>query len=740
MASPGDSTRTGKAGDIEIMWGYYSAVILVGIGFLTIGIGWSVLALASLASVFFGIRHRARTMVWMESAIAQVGAAWPFALGKPAFPAKVGGVQEAPHRWLFAEPKMIDIRREGFDALSEMILLFKRLVPFYSAALFEYDADTHFAYPRVYSAGSEGFRKDAILSVSDGVVGYCLSSGKVVHYPDFNGDARLLGYYSTQEDIRSVVAIPLDRASRRIGALILDAKVPDAFSARLEDVRQMAQILSELLIRVQREETLILRLEEDRTLKAMTERMAKAGVSIEDVADSLCGLSREVFPADRVTFVVFDEPSSPSFGKLAVGAPTEGRSPSPIVRFRSLKMIDRYVELVARTKKTLRLDDLWENGMLSLATGQSGIATRSLLAAPFVFDAQVLGVVLLESDRRRAFNAFHETAVGELVLHAGTAVARAIEYGRMEKMCAIADVVPMSADRIFGDPSMDPISDLLKSRFNVSIQIFEIVTEKTGESLLRPWDRPESHPVAPVPFFKKVMDAGSPMIRTYGGAVVPVRDVSGEAPAGSDLVFPLSPAAHPGRPFGLFHLILKSPLRAETLQILERVKSLIQIRLILELRERRFAFLKERDPLTGIFHSATFEKKLDDRVRLALADGQGFSLIVVQAARMSEIRRSHGFAESSRRFTALCSEVERICGPRFAVGRVGPADIGVIWEGGEEGLRAVKSQIERLSASLGFQVRAGSAAFPNNSPKDAPSRESLLESAAAVRIVSDVPA
>lgn len=714
------------------MWVYYTTVVVVGIGFITIGLIWTLLILSAGLGIFFGFRNRAtlavKTKEWVSGLPQRLNFKIPFR-GKSAPAAKPKSIEQADRRWMFPETKLSDIRREGFDALSESFLLLKRLAPFHTAALFEYDAETRIAYPRLFSTSAEGFRKDALLSVSDGVVGYSLSSGKTVHYADFKGDARLLGYYSSPEEIRSVIVFPLDRIDRRLGSLVIDSKTSDAFTANMDEIRHLANLLAELLVRVQREETLMVRLEEDRTLKAMTERMAKAGVSIEDVAESLCNLAREAFPAERVTFVVFDDPSTGPLGHLS-SHPDPQRS-SPIVRFRSLKMLDRYVELVARTRKTIRMDDLWENGLLSMATGQSGLTTRSILAAPFVFESQVVGVVLLEGDRRRAFNAFHETAIGELVSHASTAVARAIEYGRMEKTCAIADVVPAAADRIFSEPSLDPVADLLKEKFGVSAQVLEVLASKTGELSLRPWEHPESAPSAPSAFQRKSMETGSALVR-IDGTVTPTKEMSGELPAGGDVVFPLASGSHAQWPFGLFCLTLRSPLRSESLQILDRIRALIQIRLILERRERQFGFLKIRDPLTGIFHTAAFEKKLEERIRTAKQSGVPFHFLLIQPGRLSGLKRSHGFSECSRRYAALCSEVERLCGAKSTVGRVGADHVGVIWEDGVEALRSVQQQIERLSESLGFQIQTGAAEFP----ADADGKDSLIE--AAARAPADV--
>ncbi|OGH58559.1 MAG: hypothetical protein A3G34_11995 [Candidatus Lindowbacteria bacterium RIFCSPLOWO2_12_FULL_62_27] len=691
------------------MWTYYTAVVLVGIGFLTIGLLWTLAALGAGLGLFFGYRNRDAVIAKLRQSPEDIGKFLRQTFRRaPA--ARARTVEQADRRWLFPETRMQDIRKEGFEALSESFLLLKRLAPYHSAALFEYDTDTRLAYPRIYSTSSDTFRRDALVSVSDGVVGYCLSSGKTVHYADFKGDARLLGYYTGSEEIRSVLVVPLDRAQRRLGALALDAKSPDAFAARMEEITHLANVLAELLVRVQREETLLMRLEEDRTLKAMTERMAKAGVSIEDVADSLCKLAKEVFPADRVTFVVFDDPASTPLGSVAAagGSVTD----SSIVRFRSLKMLDRYVELVSRTQKAIRLDDLWENGLMSLATGQTGLTTRSILAAPFVFESHVVGVVLVEADRRRAFTTFHETAIGELVQHAATAVARAIEYGRMEKTCAIADVVPAAADCIFSEPTLAPVLDLLKSRFGVAGKVYEVVAAKTGEVRLRPWEDPESEPVDTSLFQKNAIETRSALLRT-DGKVSPAKEASGEIPAGSDLVFPLSAGQNAQWPLGLLCVSVKSPLRPESVLILDRIRSLIQIRLVLERRERQFGFLKVRDPLTGVYHTASFEKKLEDRIRRAKPTGERFHFLLVQPGRMPAVKRTHGFAEFARRYASLCSEIERLCGPHATVGRVGPDHVGVIWEEGAEALRPVRQQIEKLSEPLGFEVQTGVSEFPS---------------------------
>lgn len=712
------------------MWGYYSAVVVVGIGFLTIGLGWTLLVLSSVLGVFFGVKYRSivkARCVEYRAVLSEYFLFVRMICGRGVSAQK--SVEQTGRRWMFPEPRLSEIRGEGFEALSECFLLLKRMAPFYTAALFEYDSETRLGYPRIYSTGSEGFRKDALLSVSDGVVGYCFSSGKTVHYPDFKGDSRLLGYYTGSEDVHSVAVFPLDRGARRVGALVIDSKTPDAFSPRMEEFQHLARLLTELMVRVQREESLVLRVEEDRTLKAMTERMAKAGVSLSDVADSLCKLCREAFPAERVTFVVFDDPSSAVPGGFSPGAETAG--PTSIVRFRSLQMLDRYVELVARTRKAIRMDDLWENGLASIATGQSGITTRSMLAAPFVYDSHVIGVVLLEADRRRAFNAFHETAIADLVTNACVAIARAIEYGRMEKTCAIADVVPAAADRIFREATLEPVMELVGTRFDASADVLEVTSERDADIRLRPWEHPETSAIEPSPFQKRCIDTGVALVRIAGN-VTALKDAPHELPAGADILYPL--ASGTKRPFGLFGITLRGTLRIETALILDRVRALIQIRLVLERRERQFGFLKVRDPLTGVFHTAAFDRKLDERIRVARETVSPFHLMIVQPRRMSALKRSHGFGETVRRFASLCAEVERLCGTRSLVGRVGPGDIGIIWEDGSESVRAVRSHIERLSDTLGFQVQAGVAEYSRGME----GRDALMEAACAA--VTEVPA
>ncbi|MBI4178238.1 GAF domain-containing protein [bacterium] len=671
------------------------------------------------AGFYYGYRHRAE--IWSEIRDTWTAARrWsPLFTKRPTAPSAGPKVEQTGHRWLFPEPKLVDARREGFEALSESFLLLKRIVPYHTASLFEYDADARQAYPRLYCTESENFRKDIFLSPSDGIVGYSLSTGKPVHYTDFKGDARLLGYYASPEEIRSVIVFPLDRSDRRLGALAVDSLHPDAFSAKQDEIRHLATMFSELLVRVQREETLLMRLEEDRMLKAMTERMARAGVSIEDVAESLCTLAKDVFPADRVTFVVFDDPPESSGFPVSAGGAT---TPS-MVRFRSLKMLDRYVELVARTRKTVRLDDLWENSLMSLATGQAGVSTRSMLAAPFVFSDQCVGVVLLESDRSRAFNVFHETAVGELVQHAATAVARAIEYGRMEKTCVIADVVPSAADRIFSEPTLDGLVDLIKTRFGATAAILEVLDDKQGDVRTRPWESGEAAPEAPSSIQRRAIETVTALIRV-DGSVTPVKDYPGELPVSADVVFPLTSGSHAQRPFGLFSLSIHQPLRPEGLHILERVRALVQIRLILERRERQFGFLKQRDSLTGVFHTAAFEKKLESRIRSATENSGAFHLILIEP-KLSALKRTHGFAETSRRYMAMCSEIERLCGPESVVGRLGPDDVGVIWEGGRDVIETVKRQIARMSETLGFPIGVGSSEFP----REGETPEALIEAA-----------
>ena len=706
------------------MWAYYAAVVVVGIGFLTLGVLWTVLGLAVAGAVVFGIRHYSMVVAKYREFTRKAAA---FLFNKRSSEENqpgASGVEGTDRRWMFPNPSLSTTRREGFEALSECFLLLKRMTPFHSAALFEFDAETRLAYPRLYSTGSEVFRKDAVLSVGDGVVGYCLSSGKTVHYADFKGDAKLLGYYSGPEDIRSVIVLPLETADRRLGALVLDSTAADSFSARIDEIRHLVNMLSDLLVRVQREESILMRLEEDRTLKAMTERMAKSGVSVEQVADSLCNLAKDVFPADRVTFVVFDDVETQTAGRIPFSR--EPMANPSIVRFRSLKMIDRYVELVARTKKTIRLDDVWENGLMSLATGQNGVTMRSMLASPFVFDSQVVGVVLLESDHRRAFNAFHETAIGELVQHAATGVGRAIEYSRMEKTCALADAVPAAAEKIFTEPSIDAALDTIRARLSVSADVFEIQADRDVSVGIRSWDSAAGEWKAPTPAQSRVIETGEDMLRIEGNLTA-IRDAHGEIPIGAEVVLALS-ASPSMQPFALFCLTFRSPLACESLSILDRIRTLIQIRLVLERRERQFGFLKVRDTLTGVLHTAAFESKLEETLQRVRAGGRMFQFLLVQPGRVFALKRTHGFAETVRRYASLCSEIERLAGPAATVGRVGPEDIGVIWEDGEESMKKVRAQIERLSDSLGFQIQVGCA----DGTADVECIASLIESASQV--------
>jgi len=102
-------------------------------------------------------------------------------------------------------------------------------------------------------AATEGLRQEAVgrtrLRVGEGLVGLCAATGETLNLPDAqNHPAFAYRPETGEDDFASLLAVPVRRAGRSLGVLVVQNRSPRRYDAdEVEVVETVAMLLAELL-------------------------------------------------------------------------------------------------------------------------------------------------------------------------------------------------------------------------------------------------------------------------------------------------------------------------------------------------------------------------------------------------------------------------------------------------------------------------------------------------------------
>jgi len=224
--------------------------------------------------------------------------------------------------------------------------------------------------------------------------------------------------------LRSICAVPLTTAHRRLGSLALGSRVPYAYSE--EEVRFVCLIADQIALAMDdamNSDAARRAQERLELLLAFTNRMV-ANLDLREVLRELSASIRRVMQCDGVSVILRDEQTHALrvFALDIDGAPDH---------------IREGVELSGG--KSTRLLEVLESGQPSVVDASehaedAGLGLQSLCHLPLVTRERVLGILSLASRRGDAFPAADIEFLRQLANQVAIAIENALAYGQISEL------------------------------------------------------------------------------------------------------------------------------------------------------------------------------------------------------------------------------------------------------------------------------------------------------------------
>ncbi len=484
------------------------------------------------------------------------------------------------------------------DAFGMLIDIVSYLVPAHTYALFLDDRDDGVFLLRGIRSRNRALSSSPMeFKKGNGLVGICAAQNRVQYVPNRVISAASLGYYTGDEPIQSVLAVPLSQGDRVAGVLVLDSLEPGAFPEELQNtLGRFTPFFGTIIENIRVSLEVDIRAKNFAALHEMSSVLSSS-LEIDKVLDQLTSQIRSVVPFDFCAFLLYDEVTGDAiitmlqgYGHKFIGS----RFPlaqSAILSHMLTQWQDR------RSAKIHYDPDLGERGreigLFPVKELQNPI--KSLFGRPLVARDKFIGAALLSSLRADAFTEYHRNFMDTLL----NQVSMVVDNSMLHK--SIRDMA-----------RTDGLTGLLNHR-----TFMEKLSEECKRLSREP--RPFSILLVDIDFFKKVND-------TYGHpvgdvALTRVAGVLKEVVRGSDFV-----ARYGGEEFAVGMVDTDSQGAQQTA---ERVRNLMEkttitagkneFHVTLSIGVASYPFdTKKAEELVGLSDEALYAAKRSGRNRVCL--------------------------------------------------------------------------------------------------------------------------
>ena len=328
--------------------------------------------------------------------------------------------------------------KSGIDnLLSSIVYFMSRNFKAYSSLGFIYEPDTKNFVLNSHHSKSLSIKRDIHIPVGKGVVGAMALDKQ----PFISGDlsfynAELL-YYSGNEMVNSVIAVPIISHSKELlGALVIDSQDKHAFREEHKDIMRRFSLLAAALITNVR-----MRMFQERAAKQFqifyeASQQFITALHLAQVFDVLVSMVELLTTYTRIIVVTYDEQD-----KSGTVVKIKGPSPDVAEGFR-FEINSGIYSYALQKLKIVNLPDFQEfKGKYYRFMSDEPVPAelRSLIIIPIVDnDSRPSGLLSIESASPNQFQSDFEKILFTLVGNASVAITRARLYHRMEQL-AITD-------------------------------------------------------------------------------------------------------------------------------------------------------------------------------------------------------------------------------------------------------------------------------------------------------------
>ncbi len=382
-------------------------------------------------------------------------------------------------------------------------------------------------YLRVWISAAPSLLPGAVLTAPRGLVGRLMKEDTArVFEGDIPTGSEQLYYYGRDEGIRSLAAVPVLAAGVRRGALFLDSRESQAFSAAaLERLEGCARCLGMLAYHAYLSFEYVQNHEQLQHFSRYQRRFLE-NMSEEKIVAVLCEYLRESFDADRIFVAARLEPGSDQ----ALVAAAEGVDAARLRGFRFALSEGGLLHLVFEKEQALNRV-LKGPPVFRLSPREPySAALRNLLAVPVPTDRGVHMALCVESAKAARFSEATQSLLTTLARAAGFALSRAHLYQEKEELASRDGLTGMLNHRAFQERFRDELLRAQRSGQRVAVLMMDIdFFKKVNDSY--------GHPVGDLVLretallLSQSVRAGIDVVARYGGeefvCMLPDSDAAG---------------------------------------------------------------------------------------------------------------------------------------------------------------------------------------------------------------------
>jgi len=336
------------------------------------------------------------------------------------------------------------------DLLSSVVYFMSRNFRAYSSVGFIFDTMRREFILNSFQSKSLYIKKEASIPLGTGVIGKLGTEMR----PFMTGDLRHynaeLSYYREEEQINSILAVPIVSDKVLLGALVLDSRDTQAFKDQDKDIMRRFATLAAALIKTER-----MRFEQEKSARVsqlfyQASHQFTTALKADEVFNVLFSVIPGVVPCTRQISIEFDGDSNT--GKVT-GASGAAQPDDPDAGFVFPVDSGGLYAFTFQKRKSLIIGDYQQykdRYFRFFPQEKRSESIRSLAVYPIIDDEQrCRGLYSLESDQPDIFTEDTQQILTTLVENASVAFVRAMLYHKMELLATTDGLTGLNNHRTF---------------------------------------------------------------------------------------------------------------------------------------------------------------------------------------------------------------------------------------------------------------------------------------------------
>jgi len=366
------------------------------------------------------------------------------------------------------------------DLLSSVVYFMSRNFKAFTAVGFIYDAAQQAFILNSVQSKSLHIKKDAVIPLGVGMIGRLGTEKRAFMTGDlrvYNSD---LAYYTEEEQINSILAVPIIADDVVLGALTIDNRDKQAFRDQDKEIMRRFATLAAALIKSEK-----MRFEQEKTARIselfyQASHQYTTALKVEEVFGVLFSVIPGVIPCSRQIFIEFDGDNNTGRVVAVSGQCYNDEIPEG---YEFPVSAGGLYSFAFQKRKSLVIADYQQyigRYYRFVPDETAGSSIHSLAIFPIMDDEQrCRGLFSVESDEQQIITEDVEQILTTLVENASVAFVRAMLYQKMEKLATTDGLTGLNNHRTFQEALAQEIERSRRYSRPLSLLLMDIDHFKT---------------------------------------------------------------------------------------------------------------------------------------------------------------------------------------------------------------------------------------------------------------------